>query len=247
MRPLVWRSTLAHDRADTVGPIVFMSPPSLAFLAVIALVRVIGRGADAVLLLRWPRLWRLWWRGLTAPPSPWRAVFGAVMTARQAGVPRDDLVYGEAFVIAAQALLRRLDVGPGAVVVDLGCGRGGVLVAAAGLGATARGIDLLASHVDAIGAVASDAGVVVDVGDARNVGDTILADATVVWLSWVSWSVATRAAVTARLRALPPGALVVGIAHGVDDDAFEVVAQPRLWCTWGRADVIVSRRRQLSN
>ena len=224
-----------------------MSSPSLAFLVVIALVRVMGRGADAVLLLRWPRLWRLWWRGTTAPPSPWRAAFATVMSARQAGVPLDDLVYGEAFVVAAQALLRRLGVGPGAVVVDLGCGRGGVLVAAAGLGATARGVDLLAGHIDAIGAVASDAGIVVDVGDARSVGDALLADATVVWLSWVTWSAATRAAVTARLRALPPGALVVGIAHGVDDDAFEVVAQPRLWCTWGRADVVVSRRRQLSN
>jgi len=220
-----------------------MSPPSLAFLVVIALVRVLGRGVDALLLLRRPRLWRLWWRGLTAPPSPWRAGFLAVMTAQKAGVPADDLVYGEAFVVAARALLRRLGVGPGAVVVDLGCGRGGVLVAAAGLGAITRGIDLLPAHVEAIGTAASQAGVAVDVGDARHVADAVVADADVVWLSWVTWSPATRAAVTARLRAMKPGAHVVGVAWAVDDDAFEVVMRPRLWCTWGRADVVVSRRR----
>lgn len=220
-----------------------MPAPSLAFLVVIALVRVLGRAVDGVLLLRRPRLWRLWWRGLVAPPSPWRAGFAAVMTARQAGVPVDDLVYGEAFVGAARALLRALGVGPGAVVVDLGCGRGGILVAAASLGATARGVDLLPAHVDAIGPAATAAGVSVDVGDARAVDVAVLADADVVWLSWVTWSAATRAAVTARLQAMKPGACVVGIAHGVDDPAFEVVGSPRLWCTWGRADVVVSRRR----
>lgn len=220
-----------------------MPAPSLAFLVVIALVRVVGRALDGALLLRRPRLRRLWWQGLMAPPSPWRAGFGAVMTAQKAGVPVDDLVYGEAFVVAARALLRSLGVGPGGVVVDLGCGRGGVLVAAAGLGATARGVDLLPAHVDAISAAAYRAGVTVDVGDARHVADAVIADADVVWLSWVTWSAATRAAVTARLQAMKPGAYVVGIAHGVDDPAFEVVARPRLWCTWGRADAVVSRRR----
>jgi hypothetical protein len=115
-------------------------------------------------------------------------------------------------------------------------------VAAASLGARARGVDLLPAHVDAIAATASRADIVVDVGDARAVDD-VLADADVVWLSWVTWSDATRAAVTARLRTLKPGAVVVGIAHGVEDDAFTEVARPRLWCTWGRADVVLSRRR----
>jgi SAM-dependent methyltransferase len=220
-----------------------MPGPSLTFLVVIALVRVVGRALDGALLLRRPRLWRLWWRGLSAPPSPWRMGFAAVMTARQAGVPVDDLVYGETFVVAARALLRSHGIGPGAVVVDLGCGRGGVLVAAASLGASARGIDVLPAHVEAIGAAASRAGVAVDVGDARHIADAVIADADVVWLSWVTWSSATRTAVTARLRAMKPGALVVGVAHGVDDDAFMEVERCRAWSTWGRADLVICRRR----
>jgi len=220
-----------------------MSAPSLAFLVVIALLRVVGRALDGLLLLRWPRLWRLWWRGLTAPPSPWRAGFPAVMTAQKAGVPIDDLVYGEAFVGATRAVLRSVGVGQGSVVVDLGCGRGGVLVAAASLGARAHGVDLFPAHVGAIAAAASAADIVVDVADARAVGEALLADADVVWLSWVTWSDVTRARVVTRLRALRPGAVVVGVAWGVDDDGFEVLDRRRLWCTWGRADVVISRRR----
>lgn len=219
------------------------TPPSFAFLVVMALVRLLGRAADAVVLAVQPRLWRLWRRGVMARPSPWRAGFQAVMTAKQAGVPVDDLVYGEAFVVAARRLLRRHGVGPGRVVVDLGCGRGAVLVAAASLGATARGVDLLPAHVDAIGAVAQRVGVDVVLGDARDVDDAVLEGADVVWLAWVTWSAATRAAVAQRLHTLRPGAVVVGLSHALEDAQFEVVARDRLWCTWGRADVAISRRR----
>jgi hypothetical protein len=216
---------------------------SLSWLVVLASLRVIGRTCDAVVVLRTPALRRLWWHGLVRPPSPWRTGFDAIMAARSTGVPVDDLVYGEAFVVAARALLASLGVGPGSVVVDLGCGRGGVLVAAASLGAVARGVEVLPAHFDAIAAAADTAGVTIERSDARTVAEHLLTDADVVWLSWVTWSTATRAAVTARLRLLRPGALVVGITHGVEDDAFEVVSRRRLWCTWGRADVVVCRRR----
>jgi SAM-dependent methyltransferase len=217
---------------------------SPAVIFVLAWLRLVGRSIDGLALSRWPRLFGLWWRGLWRPPSPWRGGFGAVIAANKAGVPVDDLVYGEAFVVAARRLLASIGVGPESVVVDLGCGRGGVLVAAASLGAVARGVDVLPAHVEAIGAAAQRAGVEVECGDARTIAERTLDDASVVWLSWVTWSATTRAAVTARLRRLRSGALVVGITHGVDDDdVFDVVVRRRLWCTWGRADVVVCRRR----
>jgi hypothetical protein len=59
--------------------------------------------------------------------------------------------------------------------------------------------------------------------------------------------------VRTRLLGIKAGALVCAVVHGVDDvvlDAglgsdgmFEPVDTVRLWCSWGRATVVVSRRR----
>ncbi len=226
-------------------------PPVLAFLVVMAVVRVMGRSCDAVIVaLRRPRLLRLWWRGLMGGPSPFLRGFEAALVAKKAGVAVADLVYGEVFVWPARLVLHSVGVGPGSVVVDLGCGRGAVLVAAASVGAVARGVDVHAAHVDAIADAASAAGVDVKVGDARAVADDVIADADVVWISWITWAEESRRAVSKRLLALRPGAVVIGVGYGVDvnaegafDGAFEIVARPRVWCTWGRAELVVCRRR----
>lgn len=210
---------------------------------VVALIlRAVFRVVDGVALITRPALWRAWWTGWRALPSPY-----AIADDDAHGVDDDDrgdLVYGEAFVVVAASILRAHGAGPGSVVVDLGCGRGAVLVAARSLGAAARGVDVVAAHVAAVGTALRAAGATVDVGDARS---TSVEGATHVWLAWATWSAHTRAAVTEHLRALSPGAVVVGVVHSVDDagedGAFEVVARTRAPFSWGVADVVVQRRR----
>jgi len=200
--------------------------------------RAFFRVVDGLLLVTRPGLFRAWWTGWRALPSPY-----AVSPDDARGDDDGDLVYGEAFVVVARAILRAHSVGPGSVVVDLGCGRGAVLVAARSLGADARGVDICRGHVDVTGPALRAAGANVAVGDARSASVAALDGATHVWLAWATWSSATRAVVTERLRALPPGAVVVSVVHGVDDDAFAVVARPRAPVSWGVADVVVQRRR----
>lgn len=225
-----------------------MTPP-IGRLLQLALLRVVARTVDAALLLPRPALRRLWWAGLTSQPSPYAEGFPVLMESRRHGVPVSDFIYGEVFVAPTRRLLGRLGVGPGKVVVDLGCGRGAVLVASSSLGAKSRGVDLLPLHVGAIAVAAGAAGVDVVEGDARlaDIDDVFL-----VWLSWATWSPATRLAVRTRLLGLPPGALVCAVVHGVDDalldggfavdGAFATVETVRLWCSWGRTTVVVSRR-----
>ncbi len=219
-------------------------PPALAFLVVMALLRIVGRSSDAVVVAATaPGALRLWWRGAMGGPSPFVRGFEAAMVAKKAGVAVSDLVYGEVFVSSARRLLRRLGVGAGSVVVDLGCGRGAVVVAAHSLGAAARGRDVYAAHVDVIASAAAAVGIDVDVADARAVDAAVVGDADVVWLSWITWADESRRAVSARLSAMKPGAVVVGVGHGVVGDDFDVVARQQVWCTWGLAEVVVCRRR----
>lgn len=223
--------------------------PAIGRLLQLALLRVVARAVDAVVLLPRPALLRLWWAGMMATPSPYTQGFPLLIESRRHGVPVADFVYGEVFVAPTRRLLRRLGVGPGAVVVDLGCGRGAVLVASSSLGARARGVELLPLHVGAIAARAAAAGVEVGAGDARQAD---VADADVVWVSWATWAPSTRLAVRTRLLGIKAGALVCAVVHGVDDvvlDAglgsdgmFETVDTVRLWCSWGRATVVISRR-----
>lgn len=175
------------------------------------------------------------WRAL---PSPYDAV------ASDDDASDVDVTYGEAFVVVARDVLRDHGCGAGSVVVDLGCGRGNVLLAARSLGADARGVDVVASHVEACGRALAVVGAEVVVGDAR---DADVDDATHVWLSWGTWPAAVRRAVVERLHALRDGAIVVGVIEGVSDEegsvpGFVVVERRREAFSWGWADVVVSRR-----
>ena len=203
-------------------------------VVVALLLRAFFRVVDGLALVARPPLFRAWWTGWRALPSPYAA---AINDDDGDG---GDLVYGEAFVVVARSILRTHGVGSGSVVVDLGCGRGAVLVAARALHAAARGVDVVRAHVDVAGPALRAAGASVGVDDARSAS---LRGATHVWLAWATWSHATRAAVTAHLRSSSPGTIVVGVVHAVGDDAFEVIATTRAPFSWGVADVVVQRRR----
>lgn len=176
------------------------------------------------------------WRGL---PSPYRSSFHSALIAKERGLSSQALTYGEAFVCVARAILRRHGAKAGGVVVDLGCGRGNVLIAARSLEAQARGVDLVTDHLDVVGEALRAAGVAVAAADAR---DAVVHDATHVWLSWATWDLGVRASVTQRLRALKTGSVVVAFVWPVEDEAFEVIERSRAAFSWGFADVVVSRR-----
>jgi hypothetical protein len=221
--------TTASDTARTAGA------------ALVALgVRFVFRAVDLAIVSTSTTLRAAYVRGWRGLPSPYRPSFASALVAKERGLSSSSLTYGEAFVCVARAILKRhgADDG-GATLVDLGSGRGNVLLAARSLGANARGVELVAEHVAVVGEALRAAGVVVDVADAR---EAALEGATHVWLSWATWDLAVRSAVTLRLRELKAGAVVVGVVWAVDDPGFEVIERSRAAFSWGFADVVVSRR-----
>jgi len=201
-------------------------------VVVALLLRAIFRCADLVVLRgQLLQAYLVAWRALPSPYS---------VTAVTAHSDNDlDVTYGEAFVVVARGVLRDHGCGKGSTVVDLGCGRGNVLLAARSLGASARGVDVVAAHIDACARALAVVSAEAVVGDAR---DAELGDATHVWLSWATWAPALRMQVKARLLTLPAGAIVVGVVYGVGDDGFVEVGRGRRAFSWGIADVVVSRR-----
>jgi hypothetical protein len=191
--------------------------------------RLAFTAGDLVVSCRRPQLLR-WWVARALSASPWSG---------QGTDDSDDLIYGEMFVLSTWLLFRQLGVGRASTVVDLGCGRGAVLVAAVLRGAQARGVEVVPARLAATTSLVP--WVQLRVQDARAAD---LSDADMVWVSWATWSTTLRVSLTTHLAdTLPDHALVAGVLHSVNHEAFEPVGTWSQWCSWGRTDVVVSRRR----
>jgi hypothetical protein len=132
-----------------------------------------------------------------APPSS----FENVHQARAHGVALPSLTYGEVFFCSARSWLQRLGVGPGSVVLDIGSGRGMVLLAAHSLGATAIGMEInnriAQGSEDALRACES---ITIIAGDATS---QPWPAATHVVCTWTCFSDEQRAILTQRLERQP--------------------------------------------
>jgi SAM-dependent methyltransferase len=202
------------------------------------------RVLDTIVLFGAPKVWRAHvragWLGFTRSPHLIDE-FGRVEAARRAKQSLVELTYGETPVVEAWRILRRAGVNKKSVFIDLGCGRGRVLLAARALGARVRGIDLMRAHVDVIERAYADAGISVVEGDATSVP---VDDATHVYVTWTCMSAATRERVQENLRTLLPGARVITVTHEMDDDeAFLTLGSMRAFFTWGFATVYLHERR----
>jgi hypothetical protein len=160
-------------------------------------------------------------------PSP--AVHAAA-TALE--LPADALVYGETPFATARALFKACGVGAGDLVVDLGAGRGLVVLAAASLGANAVGVELDPARA------ALSAGSV-HVGDARAAPLHNVACAV---CTWTCWPDATRAELLETLAGLPQGARVWVTTWPIEDPRFEPMWSRQVPFSWGVATVLAYRR-----
>lgn len=176
-------------------------------------------------------------RALHQAPMP-RERFESVLAARQAELPPEARVWGETPLCVALALLREAGVGPGASLVDLGAGRGAVLVAARALGATARGCEIDPARARAIAGPLEACGAALDVADARSWDPGA---PTHVFLAWITWPAPLRQAVAARLAELGAGTRVVALTWA-PTGPFRVIHEGRRWMPWGRVDTILAER-----
>ncbi len=180
-------------------------------------------------------LWRLDRALPPHRPSP-----AGVAAAAAAGLPREALTWGETPLATAVDVLRAAGVDARSTVVDLGAGRGTVLLAARLLGAQARGVELDPLRADPARAVVAAAGAALEIGDARAFP---LDGATHVWVAWTCMPDEVRAALGERLAALPPGTRVIALTWDPPAGAFDVERRAPAAFSWGRATVIRARRR----
>jgi hypothetical protein len=210
----------------------------IALVAVRALVaRPVLRARDLMVAGRDPAVRRAYlslWRAERSVP-PQAPSFEAIRAARAVGVPAEALVWGETPLSLAASLLARAGVGPASTVIDLGAGRGMVLLAARLLGAQARGVELDPRRVGPAREALERAGAELAVGDAL---EAPLAGATHLWLSWTCMPEPTRGALVHRLRALPPGVRVVSTTWH-PGPGFATLYQGTARFAWGSGDVFV--------
>ncbi|MBI2376846.1 MAG: class I SAM-dependent methyltransferase [Deltaproteobacteria bacterium] len=201
------------------------------------------RGTDLFLLSFRPRLlpaylaiWRAEWSD-----SPYVRARSAATQRRvaEAETDPDDLTYGETPLVTALWVLRKLGVGRGRAFVDLGAGRGRVVLAARWLGADAAGVELAEEHVRAVKPSLERAGARLSVGDATKVGWTQPTD---VYVNWTAFAPATRARVLDRLVELPLGSMVACPTFPIERAELALVFTVRAPLTWGFERIRAYRR-----
>ena len=236
-------SSSRPPRAFSGPPAVRTGPLHTLEMAFVYALSGVWRLTEWAILLLAPRLLvanlRIFAASLRDSPYRQRS-FRRAFGARRVRQSQGELIYGETPIATVLGALGDVDVGPGTRFVDLGCGRGRVLLAARFLGAEAHGVELLEEHVDAIREPLENTGITLEVGDAA---DARLDDVDVAFVTWTCMSERSRARLTENLRNLPRGARVLSVTWPIDDDGFETLWMRSIGFTWGRAELYASIRR----
>ncbi len=213
---------------------------SLQALALGFLTRV----TDLLLLLWRPRLLRpylgLWLAHRLHSPQGARRTFEVVRALKATGQGFRELIYGETPLVTALLAFRRAGVGRGSRLVDLGAGRGRVLLAARWLGAEAHGVELLADHVTKVAERLRPAGITLVQGDAAQAD---LRDATHVFTNWLALAPETKRRLIERFRDCRPGTRFITVTHPIEAEGFTVCSQHRMLFTWGLERVWIHEYR----
>jgi SAM-dependent methyltransferase len=198
------------------------------------LLGLITRLTDVLLLLWHPRLLRPYWGIWLAERlrSPYRArrTFEVVRALKATGQRFRELIYGETPLMSALWVFKRAGMGPGSRLVDLGAGRGRVLIAARWLGAEALGIELIGEHVALMAKRLQPAGIALVEGDATRAD---LRDATHVFTNWLALTPETKARVVERFRECRPGTRFITVTHPIESEDFLRLSRHRMLFTWG--------------
>lgn len=195
---------------------------------------IVIRLTDVLLLLWRPRLLRpylgLWWQELVHTPYRARRTFEVVRALKATGQRFRELIYGETPLLSAITVFKRAGVGPGSRLVDLGAGRGRVLLAARWLGAEARGVELLADHVNRVAPKLQSVGITLTVGDMTR---EELADATHVYSNWLALTPETKARLIERFRTCRPGTRFITVTRPIEAEGFVRLSRHWRLFTWG--------------
>ncbi|MHB2016404.1 MAG: SAM-dependent methyltransferase [Candidatus Xenobia bacterium] len=186
---------------------------------------------------------RQWWRLQAAMRRAWRGHNPHHVIMEEApglGLDADCLIWGETPCITLEAMLRRVQAGPGDVLVDLGCGRGlTVLFAWLRFGMPARGYDVVQTFIARARQVADELGL----GPhqvAFHCQDFTAAEiggGTIYFVPWTTFPEAVKTTIVQRLEPLPPGVQVITLTAAIPSPLFRRIASELHEFSWGLATV----------
>lgn len=151
---------------------------------------------------------------------------------RTAALDPDDLTYGETPLASAIWILWKLGLRRGRTLIDLGAGRGRVLIAARWLGAQGVGVEVAVEHVSMVKKAMEGAGARIVVGDATSFAWESKEPVSI-YVNWTAFASATRRRMEERLLALPKGSTVACPTWPIESDRFELMFTTRAPLTWG--------------
>ena len=205
---------------------------------------IIIRVTDVLLLLWRPRLLRpylaIWWQEILHTPYKARRTFEVIRALKATGQRFRELIYGETPLMTAVYVFKRAGVGRESRLVDLGAGRGRVLIAARWLGAEARGVELIADHVTRVAPQLQAAGITLSVGDMTR---EELGDATHLFTNWLALSPETKARLIERFRTCRPGTRIITVTRPIEADGFVRLSRHWMLFTWGIEAVWIQEYR----
>ncbi len=191
---------------------------------------------------------RWWWQLRCALRWGWldSSPLTLIREAKLGEKREEELVYGETLPGTAYELLRRLELQPSDLVVDLGCGRGVVpLVASRALGVRAHGIDLLSGYIERCQRLAR--WLQVEELCTFEQGDLLkcaIPEAQVYFFAGTCLGAKTWNKVVRRLsQAAPQGAWAISLSQALPSEQWEPLDEEKWPFSWGKATVYLARRK----
>jgi hypothetical protein len=156
----------------------------------------------------------------------------------------ENFIYGETPCITVKMMLRELDINPGDIFIDLGCGRGlPVFYARFLFGLKSVGYDLLPTFIDKakwMSFLLRMENIDFICGDSLKAD---LSDARVIYAATTAYPGNFRALLIEKLREAPPGSYIITLSYPLPEKYFNLYKQEKLFFSWGKADVYYHLRR----
>jgi hypothetical protein len=197
---------------------------------------------DVMLLCAKPRLLlpylRICWFGFHRSPYTVKS-FERVLSARRHDLSLAELTYGYTPLATALWLMWQAQVNRSSYLVDVGSGRGRVLIAARFCGARSMGVELDNNHHHFAKRALQGLDVELRHEDAKT---TDLRSATHVYLAWTTWSLQTRQQIKTKLMQMPVGAKVISVTWPLVIDGFVARRQSTYLFSWGFSPIWIYER-----
>ncbi len=152
--------------------------------------------------------------------------------------------FGETTALTTKLLLDHIPLNPGAMVYDLGSGRGGFLFSAYFLrGFHGVGVELFQTYIDISNNIRKKMKTASITFRQGNIKDTDLGGADLIYLPATTYQEDLVCAVVENIKKTPPGTLVIIVHHQLPEEDFVLFEEGCYPFSWGTDHVYFYRRK----